>query len=483
VRPAPGPGDGSGRILGERLKAILAITRKDLGQLPRHGMVLLVVLSVVLVLAGVFLFSLAKDEFDKRGVPEWTGSVLVSDGDGGEFLRVEVTVDTKAGAAPLTVTFQPSVMNSEGSVSYEWEFGDEEGSSGERPTHTYSMSGTFTCYLRVRDDRDEVVSSAPVNIMVTDPGSEALQVVISSNVSEGRHPLQVAFSSAVVGGTPPYNYSWDFGNSNTSVEAQPSDVFGEEGRYTVRLHVEDSEGNYTDSGELGIDVSGDEGGDEMEVPFNLLDIVYGYAVLVTLVIVPLAFSSAYKHEMRTGTVRTLTCYPVGVLEVTLAKLLYAAIVGFVFSFVVFTIPTGGNVPKPGGEKAAIFLMAFIVTLLTVAIGALLANSMAKLRGRMVLRPTAMPYLLVWLSFLFTGKIMSGLGWVLGRLSGGDAIALGDSLAALIALSPYHVGGATAAASLGGPDPAPVLAFVVPPLLVAVGWWMSKGVYPDVYEKE
>ena len=38
-------------------------------------------------------------------------------------------------------------------------------------------------------------------------------------------------------------------------------------------------------------------------------------------------------------------------------------------------------------------------------------------------------------------------------------------------------------ALGGPDPAPVLVFLVPALLLAVGWWMSKGVYPDVYEKE
>ena len=37
-------------------------------------------------------------------------------------------------------------------VSYEWDFGDDTGGSGETPNHSYSAIGTYTVTLTVTDD-------------------------------------------------------------------------------------------------------------------------------------------------------------------------------------------------------------------------------------------------------------------------------------------------------------------------------------------
>ena len=58
-----------------------------------------------------------------------------------------------------------------------------------------------------------------------------------------------------------------------------------------------------------------------------------------MILIPAAFSIAYGQEITKGTVRTLTCYPVGVFEITIAKLAYAAVVSFIFGLPVFLLPT------------------------------------------------------------------------------------------------------------------------------------------------
>ena len=105
-----------------------------------------------------------------------------------------------------------------------------------------------------------------------------------------------------------------------------------------------------------------------------------------------------------------------------------------------------------------------------------------LAKRMVRRPTSVPWLLVLLSFLFTTKVMDGPGWPLGMMGGGDAIPLGDSMSALVALSPYHVGGAMLSPAMGGSGTAPTWALVVPAVLIVVGLYLSRRLYPDVYGK-
>lgn len=54
----------------------------------------------------------------------------------------------------------------------------------------------------------------------------------------------IQFTSTVSGGVPPYSdYHWDFGDGETSTEANPTHTYSEAGTYDVTFSVNDSEGS------------------------------------------------------------------------------------------------------------------------------------------------------------------------------------------------------------------------------------------------
>ena len=153
----------------------------------------------------------------------------------------------------------------------------------------------------------------------------------------------------------------------------------------------------------------------------------------------------------------------------------------------FFIPTL-LIDKPFGEFAQVFFIAWFFTLLTVAIGALLANALTLGTKRMVIRPTSLPWVLIVVSILFTRLIMKALMMIRNTFAGihpgAEAYeSFADGLNPLIAFSPYHQGGALLSSSLGGPASPDLAIFLVPVILLALGIWASRKVYPDIYVKE
>lgn len=69
-----------------------------------------------------------------------------------------------------------------------------------------------------------------------------LTVTFSADVRAVKEGESVAFSPEVSGGFLPYSYAWDFGDGETSNEASPSHIYGDEGFYNVRLTVTDDRG-------------------------------------------------------------------------------------------------------------------------------------------------------------------------------------------------------------------------------------------------
>ncbi len=57
-----------------------------------------------------------------------------------------------------------------------------------------------------------------------------------------RSGAAVTFIPTVSGGTPPYQYSWDFGDGNTSTEESPTHAYAAAGVYTAALTVTDDNG-------------------------------------------------------------------------------------------------------------------------------------------------------------------------------------------------------------------------------------------------
>jgi len=69
----------------------------------------------------------------------------------------------------------------------------------------------------------------------------ALTASFSANPQQGiGNYTTFTFTNASSGGTPPYTYQWQFGDSNTSTLQNPTHVYASAGNYTVSLTVIDS---------------------------------------------------------------------------------------------------------------------------------------------------------------------------------------------------------------------------------------------------
>jgi PKD repeat protein len=145
------------------------------------------------------------------------------------------------GNAPLSVSFTGSATGGTAPYSYSWNFGDGATSTAQNPSHTYTTAGTYTATLTVTDSASPAnTARASVTINVSAVGNP-LQATAAAVPMSGQIPLTVAFTGTATGGTPPYSYSWDFGDgSATSTAQNPSHTYTTAGTYTAKLTVTDS---------------------------------------------------------------------------------------------------------------------------------------------------------------------------------------------------------------------------------------------------
>lgn len=151
---------------------------------------------------------------------------------------VSASANPASGPAPLTVNFSGSASGGSPPYSYEWTFGDGDSSTAQNPSHTYSTIDTYTATLTVTDSESNTTSKS-ITIYVFD-SQNLPSVVASANPTSGQVPLTVSFSGSATGGTPPYSYSWVFGDGGSSTAQNPSHTYSSNGTYTATLTVTDS---------------------------------------------------------------------------------------------------------------------------------------------------------------------------------------------------------------------------------------------------
>lgn len=85
------------------------------------------------------------------------------------------------------------------------------------------------------------------------PTNQALAASASASPLSGRPPLTVNFSGRGDGGVPPYSYSWNFGDGQSSATQNPSHSYAVVNTYVASLTVRDSQGSQaTDSVTLNV---------------------------------------------------------------------------------------------------------------------------------------------------------------------------------------------------------------------------------------
>lgn len=137
---------------------------------------------------------------------------------------------------PIQVDFKELSASNSQIVDWYWDFGDRAISSEMNPSHTYDSAGNYTVSLTVTDSsgcfrtisKDQFLSlSDPVADFYVDhpincPGNDLLFL----SLSQGNG----------------LSYNWDFGDGNTSQQANPIHKYDQEGIYDIRLRVTDLNG-------------------------------------------------------------------------------------------------------------------------------------------------------------------------------------------------------------------------------------------------
>ena len=137
-----------------------------------------------------------------------------------------LTADSTQGCPPHRVNFSDG---SAGSVFVTWKFGDGNGSSVINPTHTYTTTGVYTARMIVRnargceDSTDRLIQVHPVPVAAFTQTSTFCDV-----------PSVVNFTNGSTGAT---GYFWDFGNTLTSANTNPSVTYTNFGIYTTVLRA------------------------------------------------------------------------------------------------------------------------------------------------------------------------------------------------------------------------------------------------------
>ncbi|MBN4065830.1 PKD domain-containing protein [Candidatus Amoebophilus asiaticus] len=162
--------------------------------------------------------------------------------------EADFSVNTPVGCMPLTVNFTDlSVDTNNPIVNWYWDFGDGANSTSQNPSHTYTSPGKYTVYLIVIDTnrcQDFFYRTDYVEVRNPIASFNAASVICIDSAN-------VAFSNISTGVN--LNYSWDFGDGDSSSMPDPSHLYLAVDTYTVNLVVSDDIG-CTDTATQNINV-------------------------------------------------------------------------------------------------------------------------------------------------------------------------------------------------------------------------------------
>jgi PKD repeat protein len=112
--------------------------------------------------------------------------------------------------------------------TYEWEFGDANGSTLDNPSHMYPSEGTYTISLKATSTNGcESSKSQTVNIQ-----EKPVSDFTVNKVCEGE---ETVFTNNSTTSSSTLSYQWDLGNGSTPTSADVKETYASAGSYNVSL--------------------------------------------------------------------------------------------------------------------------------------------------------------------------------------------------------------------------------------------------------
>jgi hypothetical protein len=160
----------------------------------------------------------------------------------GETFLCFAFADVQQGPLPLTVNLSGVAFGGVEPLTYTWDFGDgSPGAAGLELQHTYYDVGDYTVTVFATDSSGLVSDNFSTVITVTSE-FQPLQSVSAEFIipTDTARPYERHFIPSVVGGVPPYTWSWSFSDGYTSAEQDPVHEFSQAGLYTGTVRVTDA---------------------------------------------------------------------------------------------------------------------------------------------------------------------------------------------------------------------------------------------------
>ncbi len=161
----------------------------------------------------------------------------------------QITSTPKDPVAGEVVAFNATRDNGGGDpASLVWDFGDgSPTATGQNATHTYATAGHYTVTLSTPVGDGTFTPEATSELDVGPAPPPPNNPPSAGFTFSPPGPLvgeNVLFTGGSDPDGDPLTYAWDFGDSTTSSEAQPTHAYAAAGPYTVSLTVTDGRGGF-----------------------------------------------------------------------------------------------------------------------------------------------------------------------------------------------------------------------------------------------
>ncbi len=132
-----------------------------------------------------------------------------------------------------------STVSSGNIANYSWSFGDGQTSTVQNPTHSYTITGSYTIKLVVTTNQG-CKDSITQNVTVYQQPSGMDFTINAGNQCLSGNSFAFTTNAAVTSGT--VTYQWNFGDGQTSIAQNPTHAYAATGTYQVKLVVTTNNG-------------------------------------------------------------------------------------------------------------------------------------------------------------------------------------------------------------------------------------------------